>query len=60
MEIDKMEKIVQVEVVGGLIALAAIALFVGQGELAQIVMAGLVGFLGGQAIVPADKELAAA
>lgn len=46
-----MDKDVQMEIIGIVGVLSGVALYVGQYDLAQIGIAGLIGFLGGQAII---------
>ena len=56
-----MDKVVQMELVGVIGILGAMALYFAQPNLAQVAIAGLIGFLGGQimAAVPRGDDGAA-
>lgn len=51
-----MENTIQMEIIAIVGILSGVALYMGQYDLAQTGIAGLIGFLGGQAIVQAKNS----
>jgi hypothetical protein len=51
-----METTIQMEIIAVVGILSGVALYMGQFDLAQTGIAGLIGFLGGQAIIQAKNS----